>query len=78
MSRQTLAKEPSQQNLEPPTEATVKKQKEDRVRDLIILGRKKIQTKEYTEAIKLFTQVLDQHDAKNQKAIFYRALSYLD
>jgi hypothetical protein len=34
---------------------TAKKQKEDKARDLIILGRKKIQSKEYTEAIKLFT-----------------------
>jgi tetratricopeptide (TPR) repeat protein len=45
---------------------------------LTILGRKKIQSKEYTEAIKLFTQVIDHHDGKNIKAIFYRALSYLD
>lgn len=26
----------------------------------------------------MFTLVLDQHDTKNQKATFYRALSYLD
>ena len=33
----------------------IRKQKEDRVKELIIVGRKKIQSKEYTEAIKLFT-----------------------
>lgn len=36
-------------------EAIIKRQKQDKIKDLTILGRKKIQSKEYTEAIKLFT-----------------------
>jgi predicted ATPase len=36
-----------------------KQTKEEKVRELIIAGRKKIQGKEYSEAIKMFTLVLE-------------------
>ena len=37
-----------------------------------------MKTKEYGEAIKLFTEVLEKLDPKNIDAIFYRGVSYLD
>jgi len=50
----------------------------DRGADLINQGRLKIQQKDYNEAIKLFTEVLETVDAGNVEAIFYRAISFLD
>jgi len=50
----------------------------DRSADLINRGRQKIKTKDYAEAIKLFTEVLEQLDPKNIDAIFFRGVSYLD
>lgn len=78
MSQQTLHREASQTASQMHIAEEPRRTKEDKVRELIIAGRKKIQAKEYSEAIRLFTIVLEQHDDKNSKAIFYRALSYLD
>ena len=46
--------------------------------DLIARGRQKIKTKDFNEAIKLFTEVLDHVEPNNLDAIFFRAISYLD
>ena len=51
---------------------------DDSIRDLISKGRLKIQQRNYIEAIKLFTEVLESFDPNDQEAIFYRAISYLD
>ena len=51
---------------------------DDSVRDLITQGRLKIQQRNYIEAIKLFTEVLETFNPNDQEAIFYRAISYLD
>lgn len=45
---------------------------------MINKGRHKIKSKEFNEAIKIFTEVLDNIDPNNVDAIFYRAISYLD
>jgi len=50
----------------------------DRSADLIGRGCQKMKTKEYGEAIKLCTEVLEKLDPKNIDAIFYRGVSYLD
>ena len=49
-----------------------------RCEELIGQGRQKIKSKEFSEAIKIFTEVLDSVDPNNIDAIFYRAISYLD
>ena len=58
--------------------ATEVKTLEEEVRELIANGRQKIQQKDYNEAIKLFTEVLENFNPNDQEAIFYRAISYLD
>lgn len=45
---------------------------------MIQRGRAKIKAKEYAEAVKLFSEVLEQVDSKNIQAIFYRGVAYLD
>ena len=51
---------------------------QDRSNELIQRGRQKIKAKEYNDAIKLFSEVLDTIDGTNIEAIFYRAVSFLD
>ena len=50
----------------------------EKIADLISKGRYKIKSKDYNDAIKLFTEILDNLDKDNSDAIFYRAISYLD
>ena len=45
---------------------------------LVSKGRQKIKSREYTEAIKLLSEVLEKIDPNNVDAIFYRAIAYLD
>jgi len=45
---------------------------------MISKGRAKIKSKEFNDAIKIFTELLEKIDKTNADAIFYRAISYLD
>ena len=51
---------------------------QDRIGSLMNKARAKLKTKDYSEAIKLLTEVLEQIDPGHLDAIFYRAISYLD
>lgn len=45
---------------------------------MISKGRQKIKSKDFNDAIKLFSEILENLDKANSDAIFYRAISYLD
>lgn len=51
---------------------------QDKISEMINKGRGKIKAKEFNEAIKIFTEVLEKMDKAHPDAIFYRAISYLD
>jgi hypothetical protein len=51
---------------------------EEKLKKLLEEGKSRLQSRDYTESVKIFSQILIEINSENTEATFYRAIAYLD